>query len=69
VPALVAGGYQPVSLAREADPNRIMLHLDSAAPERMQAALDQAERLAGRGRTAGARDAARNRCQQQWHQS
>jgi intracellular sulfur oxidation DsrE/DsrF family protein len=45
VPALVAGGYQPVSLAREADPNRVMLHLDSAAPERMLATLDQAERL------------------------
>ena len=37
--------YQAVSLAREADPNRVMLHLDSAAPAKMQAVLDQAERL------------------------
>lgn len=35
----------PVSLAQAPDPNRIMLHLDSGAPERMRAALDQAERL------------------------
>ena len=34
-----------VSLAREADPHRVMLHLDSAAPERMEAALDRAEQL------------------------
>jgi len=45
LPAAVAGGYQVVSLAREADPNRVMLHLDSAAPAKMQAVLDQAERL------------------------
>lgn len=45
VPAPVKGGLQAVSLARQADPDRVMLHLDSAAPERMQAALDQAERL------------------------
>ena len=45
VSAPVIGGFQAVSLSREADPNRVMLHLDSAAPERMQAALDQAERL------------------------
>jgi intracellular sulfur oxidation DsrE/DsrF family protein len=44
-PATILRGYQAVSLAREADPNRVMLHLDSAAPERMQATLDQAERL------------------------
>lgn len=44
-PALLNSGFQTASLAREADPNRVMLHLDSAAPERMQAALDQAERL------------------------
>lgn len=44
-PARLADGYQGVSLAREADPNRIMLHLDSAAPDRMRAALDQAEHL------------------------
>jgi intracellular sulfur oxidation DsrE/DsrF family protein len=45
LPAAVASGYQVVSLARKADPNRVMLHLDSAAPAKMQAVLDQAERL------------------------
>lgn len=44
-PAAALDGYRTVSLAREADPNRVMLHLDSAAPEKMQAVLDQAERL------------------------
>ena len=38
------GGYQTVTLAREADPNRVMLHIDSAAPDKMLAVLDQAER-------------------------
>ena len=45
LPAALPSGYQVVSLAREADPNRVMLHLDSAAPAKMQAVLDQAERL------------------------
>jgi hypothetical protein len=45
LPAAVSSGYQVVSLARKADPNRVMLHLDSAAPAKMQAVLDQAERL------------------------
>jgi hypothetical protein len=44
-PATAVRGYQTVSLTRAADPDRIMLHLDSAAPERMLAVLDQAERL------------------------
>lgn len=44
-PAPVSGGYQAVSLMPAADPNRVLLHLDSAAPEKMQAVLDQAERL------------------------
>ena len=44
-PALDKSGYQTVSLAREADPNRVLLHLDSAAPDKMLAALDQADRL------------------------
>ena len=46
-PAAISSGssYQMVSLAREADPNRVMLHLDSAAPDKMQAVLDQTERL------------------------
>jgi len=38
-------GYQTVSLAREADPNRVMLHIDSAAPAKMQAVLDRADQL------------------------
>ncbi len=38
-------GYQVVSLAREVDPNRVLLHLDSAAPDKMRAVLDRAERL------------------------
>jgi intracellular sulfur oxidation DsrE/DsrF family protein len=42
-PAAFPGGYQTVSLARKADPNRVMLHIDSAAPDKMLAVLDQAE--------------------------
>ena len=45
MPAAIPGNYQAVSLAREADPNRIILHLDSAAPKKMRAVLDQAELL------------------------
>jgi intracellular sulfur oxidation DsrE/DsrF family protein len=44
-PVGVNSGYQTVSLAREADPNRVMLHIDSAAPDKMLAVLDQAERF------------------------
>ena len=44
-PGAGIGGYQAVSLLHGADPNRVMLHLDSAAPDRMLAALDHAERL------------------------
>lgn len=44
-PAAFPDGYQTVSLARAADPNRVILHLDSAAPERMEAVLDRAEQL------------------------
>lgn len=44
-PATLPGGYQMVSLANQPDPSRVMLHLDSSAPERMLTALDQAERL------------------------
>ena len=46
-PAAVADGYRTVSLARESDPNRIVLHIDSAEPDKMRAALDQADRLLG----------------------
>jgi intracellular sulfur oxidation DsrE/DsrF family protein len=38
------GGYQAVSLARAADPSRVLLHIDSASPEKMLAVLDEAER-------------------------
>lgn len=44
-PAAGSGGYQTVSLARAADPDRVILHLDSAAPDRMLAVLDRAEQL------------------------
>lgn len=44
-PAVEVSGYQVVSLAGQADPNRVLMHIDSAAPERMLALLDQAERL------------------------
>lgn len=44
-PAASVGGYRAVRLMHEADPNRVMLHLDSAAPDRMLAVLDQAEHL------------------------
>jgi hypothetical protein len=40
-----AGRYQAVSLMRQPDPARVILHLDSGAPERMLAVLDQADRL------------------------
>ena len=45
VPVAPPGGFQAVSLTREADPNRVILHLDSAAPDKMLAVLDQAEHL------------------------
>ncbi|MBU1265541.1 MAG: hypothetical protein KJ946_13200 [Gammaproteobacteria bacterium] len=45
VPVAVQGGFQTVSLTQAADPNRVMLHLDSAAPDKMLAVLDQAEHL------------------------
>lgn len=45
VPLAVQGGFQTVSLTQAADPSRVLLHLDSAAPDKMQAVLDQAEKL------------------------
>ena len=45
VPVAVQGGFQAVSLTQAADPNRVILHLDSAAPDKMLAVLDQAEHL------------------------
>lgn len=44
-PGMLEGGLSQVSLAGQPDPNRVMLHVDSAAPERMLTALDEAERL------------------------
>ncbi|MGE5318930.1 MAG: hypothetical protein ACM3KD_01995 [Hyphomicrobiaceae bacterium] len=45
VPAAPRAGYQVVSLTQAADPNRVLLHIDSAAPGKMRAVLDQVERL------------------------
>lgn len=44
-PAVFPAGYQTVSLAQTADPNRVILHLDGAEPGRMKAVLDRAEQL------------------------
>jgi hypothetical protein len=44
-PASTPPGVQVVSLASVADPDRVMLHLDSGAPEKMLGVLDEAERL------------------------
>ncbi|HEY9098853.1 MAG TPA: hypothetical protein VIN38_08280 [Thiobacillus sp.] len=38
------GGFEMVSLTRTADPSKVMLHIDSAAPGKMKTVLDQAER-------------------------
>jgi intracellular sulfur oxidation DsrE/DsrF family protein len=45
LPTADANDFQMISLEHEPDPNRVMLHLDSAAPDKMVAVLDQAERL------------------------
>ena len=45
IPTAASDGIQQVSLLREADPNRVILHLDNDAPAKMVAALDQVERL------------------------
>lgn len=45
MPAMQPAGLSQVSLASQPDPNRVMLHVDSAAPEKMRAALDEADRL------------------------
>jgi len=44
-PGFVNSGFQTASLANAADPNRVILHIDSAAPDKMRAVLDQAERF------------------------
>lgn len=38
-------GYQAITLARQVDANKVILHLDSRAPERLAAALNLAEKL------------------------
>lgn len=43
--ASMSSGFERVSLARVADPNKVMLHIDSASPDKMKAVLDQAEKL------------------------
>jgi intracellular sulfur oxidation DsrE/DsrF family protein len=45
LPTAASSGFHAVSLMREADPNRVILHLDSDAPAKMLVALDQAEHL------------------------
>lgn len=45
VPVASPSGLGQVSLAVQPDPNRVLLHVDSAAPEKMRMALDEAERL------------------------
>lgn len=41
-------GYTPVALASAVDPDRVVLHLDSGDPARLDASLDLAERLLAR---------------------
>lgn len=44
-PLAALAGVQPVSLTTRPDPTRIMLHLDSDEPARMETVLDRAEAL------------------------
>lgn len=41
--AIGANGYQTASLVRKADPDKVLLHIDSASPKKMKDVLDQAE--------------------------
>lgn len=43
--SLLPGGFRPVALAEEVDPNKIILHTDSNDPKRLATLLDTAERL------------------------
>lgn len=45
LPAATADGISLVRLTAGADPGKVLLHIDSAAPDKMLALLDQAERL------------------------
>ena len=42
-PTTVDSGFEAVSLTRVVDPDKVMLHIDSAAPDKMKTVLDQAE--------------------------
>lgn len=42
-------GYQPISLTTRVDPGKVLLHLDSSEPERLEAVLDLAERMLREG--------------------
>ncbi len=42
-------GYQPISLTTQVDPGKVLLHLDSNEPARLEAVLDLAERMLQRG--------------------
>jgi intracellular sulfur oxidation DsrE/DsrF family protein len=44
-PAAEPGAISLVRLTAEADPGRVMLHIDTAAPDKMRAVLDRAEQL------------------------
>ncbi|MCA1925173.1 MAG: hypothetical protein LDL16_02700 [Thiobacillus sp.] len=52
-PAKQPVGLSHVSLAVRPDPNRVILHVDSAAPEQMLTALNEAERLLDAAERAG----------------
>lgn len=45
LPAGTLSGFEAVSLSGQADPDRLMLHIDSAEPAKMQTVLDKAETL------------------------
>ncbi|MBT9568129.1 MAG: hypothetical protein IV085_07500 [Thiobacillus sp.] len=42
-PTLSDSGFEAVSLARAVDPDKVLLHIDSAEPAKMRTVLDQAE--------------------------
>lgn len=39
------GGYQPISLSAQVDPDKVLLHLDSSDPHRLSTTLDLAEKM------------------------
>lgn len=52
-PVVPGANFHAVSLKQQADPDRILLHLDSGAPGKMEALLDQAEGLLDAARQRG----------------